>query len=269
MGRHFSRKGALEDLKIVKTPSQKTPFAFVWFRDLKDAERAVEELNGSYLSGDKLKVMFAREENRRRGLSRSRSPHGDNTSRNGRGPPVIHGLVHQYRGLEPEEPRRGGGSNLPPLSWRRRDSGAADGDREQSSARGRSRSLASSPASHREQQRRSPSRSASSDRPEAVEDRRPSASSTGYRIVIENMPEDMTQEELADLASDFGTVRSAQVSNSKEDSNSLIGRVEFNNEADMRNAIKELDKRRIEGHSLKLKAYQATTGYPDMESTTA
>merc|ERR1712216_81761 len=87
-----------------------------------------------------------------------------------------------------------------------------------------------------------------------------SGRATKYRIMIEHMPLDMSQEELADLASDFGKVRSAQVFGANNNSESLSGRLEFESEADMNTVIKELDNRRLEGHSLKLKAFRDNSG---------
>lgn len=74
-----------------------------------------------------------------------------------------------------------------------------------------------------------------------------------HKITIENLPEDMTWLELKDLGRDFGP--SLTFARTYKSKGVWYGMLEFKDSADADRAVKELDKRRVQGSSARLRAY--------------
>merc|ERR1711879_61962 len=76
----------------------------------------------------------------------------------------------------------------------------------------------------------------------------------GYRIKIQNLPNDMDWAELKDIARTFG--ESVKYTSVFIDSGICSGVVEFMERREAEYALKQLDNRRMDGHSKKLKAFK-------------
>lgn len=71
---------------------------------------------------------------------------------------------------------------------------------------------------------------------------------------LENLPPDMTLDELRQTAEDFGQVISVKISRHLS-KGGRTGIVEYQNGAETRYALSKLDKRRVEGWDKRLSAY--------------
>eukprot|EP00933_Yihiella_yeosuensis_P033436 TRINITY_DN27141_c0_g1_i1.p1 TRINITY_DN27141_c0_g1~~TRINITY_DN27141_c0_g1_i1.p1 ORF type:complete len:405 (+),score=54.08 TRINITY_DN27141_c0_g1_i1:72-1286(+) len=74
-----------------------------------------------------------------------------------------------------------------------------------------------------------------------------------HRVTVENLPDDMTWDELKELAEDFGpSVTFARTFKVKD---SFCGELGFEELRDAEAVVRELDNRRVEGSSMRLAAY--------------
>jgi len=72
-------------------------------------------------------------------------------------------------------------------------------------------------------------------------------------LKIENLPPDMTNEELRTTAADFGTVLSSEVSDTVA-GGGRVAKVTYERQEDLELALKKLDRRRVEGWEKRLQA---------------
>ena len=77
----------------------------------------------------------------------------------------------------------------------------------------------------------------------------------GPQILVENLPLDMTAEELNELGWAYGKARSARLWKEKD---CKVGIIEYEREEEFVNAINELDGRRMQDWGMKLKC----SGWP-------
>merc|ERR1719277_2939809 len=71
---------------------------------------------------------------------------------------------------------------------------------------------------------------------------------------LDNLPGDMTRDELLATAADFGEVLDAKVSKKVLDG-ARSGIIEYRDDRDIDMALKKLDRRRVEGWQQRLSAY--------------
>jgi len=73
-----------------------------------------------------------------------------------------------------------------------------------------------------------------------------------HKVGIENLPEDMTWLELKDLGRDYGP--SLTFARTFRQNGGYFGMLEFKDKADALKVFRELDNRRVQGSSKRLKA---------------
>jgi len=143
-------------------------------------------------------------------------------------------------GRSPPPRGRSGGRGREPSPRDRRDE--RRGDRSRSPRRGGDRSR--SPRRDRSRSR--------GDRDRGRDDRGKIPQGR-YKITVENIPEDMSWLELKDLGRDYGpSISFARTYNHRS---VWYGMLEFKDRDDADKVIKELDNRRVQGSSTRLKAY--------------
>merc|ERR1711920_112279 len=84
--------------------------------------------------------------------------------------------------------------------------------------------------------------------------RRRQASGPLYQIDVRDLPPDMTWSELKDIARTFG--ESVAFANVFVKSGITCGVIEYRDRREATYAVKELDGRRVDGHSQRLQAFQ-------------
>lgn len=83
------------------------------------------------------------------------------------------------------------------------------------------------------------------------------------KIYLGNLSRDMTDEQLKELAAQFGTPTSAEVVRDRDSGGSKgFGFVEFANDAEARAAITGLDGKEVSGHTLKVSEANAKKPRP-------
>jgi len=85
-----------------------------------------------------------------------------------------------------------------------------------------------------------------------------------HRIIVENLPDDMTWVEFKDLGKDFGS--SITFARTSQEKGMNRGMLEYKDRAHAENALHELDNRRVEGSNLRLRAYYEMQGRGPQDS---
>lgn len=221
-------------------------FAFVQYRDARDAADAVRGTDQQKLFGQPfVKVSWAdsggaKGKSKGRSRSRRRSP----SPRNRRSPSPR----NRSRDREPPRDR---------YAEDRRDDGRDERPRSRSARRAspprRSRERSPPRGDNRERRNSSPPRSYGGSQRESHYGPKPSELQGKFRVKIEKLPEDMGWQELKALGTGFAKSGTCTFSRTMRDQTGIL---EFTTPEDMNRAIDELDGRRFVDSNTKCKAYE-------------
>jgi len=267
--REFSRFGHISEV-MIRVNRGHPCFAFVQYSDRRDAEDAVRKMDQSPLFGQRfIKVSWAGNPrgNRSEPVRRDRSPPRDRRSRSprrerspprrSRSPPR-----DEQRGRSGSRPREGerGGD----FEQRDRDRG---GERHEERRRSPPREEYGGDRDRREygeERRRSPPRDErdrydrrSPPRDARRHDRSPRRDEGrrqgSYRVVLENLPVDMTWQKLKELGQDLVRRGNCTFARTRRDATGVL---EFTTEDDMHTVIRELDGARLHGADKRLVVFE-------------
>jgi len=244
--KEFARYGEVEHVHV--RSSTKDVFAFVMYKKTSDAEYAIEKLDQNQAFGVKIAVRMAqssgpKSRQQRPDRSRDRSPPRRSPPR--RSPPRRSPPRRREESRERDRSRGGGGGR----------GGSRDvRDREDDRRDDRSRSRGRDDDRNGRDRSRSHGRSKGYDKGKG-KGKGPGGTvpKGGYKITVENLPDDMSWHELKDLGRQYGD--SVTFSRTFRKGDMFCGLIEFKEEEDADKAVRELDRRRIEGCRDKLRAF--------------
>lgn len=240
--REFGRLGPVKDVQI-RTNRGGPSFAFVQYKDRRDAEEAVSKFNQARMFGQPfVKVSWA-------GKPKGPPRHEEDDRRFDRGPPRrdSRSPPPRYRSRSPRHRDERGGNDRGREEWREeRDRPRYYEDRRYDRRDDRD------PPRYRD--RSPPYRGRSGSPPFRGDGRPPSRTSQGqFRIQIENLPSDMGWQKLKELGQSLVKRGQCTFSRTRRD---RTGVLEFTSVDDMKLAIHELDGRRLTGSESRLVVYE-------------
>jgi len=245
--KEFERYGEVE--KVDVKSSTRDVFAFVKFNKTSDAEYAIEKLDQQQAFGVKIVVRMSqssgpKSRQQRQDRSRDRSPRRSPPRRS---PPRRSPPPRRGDSRDRDRSRGGGAGRGGSRDVRDRDDSRRDDRRDD-----RSRSRGRDDDRHGRNRSRSRVRSYGDDKGKG-KGKGGTVPKGGYKITVENLPDDMSWHELKDLGRNYGD--SVTFSRTFRKGSAFCGLIEFKEKEDADKAVRELDRRLIEGCRDKLRAF--------------